>query len=191
MLIMWLFLSVAVGCVCVCVCVCVHACVRVWKLPKPQGESGSASIWLPSKGRVTCISKHNHYRYHCLTLYHPSDSLQKARSHVSLNTTTTGITVYTLFMKSDKFSPPMELELLGEYGRARAALPLSNYSYVSKTVQLYTSLSLIINYGSKTVCNKYIIIMMLHVWCALPPLSSCDNLSLLNNWSIIYGQWHL
>ena len=78
----------------------------------------------------------------------------------------------------------MDLELFGEYGRARAALPLSNYSYVSKTVQLYTSLSLIINYGSKTVCNKYIIIMMLHVWCALPPLSSCDNLSLLNNWSI-------
>ena len=54
-------------------------------------------------------------------------------------------------------------KLFGEYGRARAALPLSNYSYVSKTVQLYTSLSLIINYGSKTVCNKYIIITMLHV----------------------------
>ena len=91
---------------------------------------------------------------------HPSDSLQKAGSHVSINTTTTGITAYTLFMKSDKYSPPMDL---GEYGRAGAALPLSNYSYVSKTVQLYTSLSLITNYGSKTVCNEYIIMMMLHV----------------------------
>ena len=66
MLIMWLFLSVAVGCVCVCVCVCVcmRACV-----------CGSS---LSHKEKVA---------------QHPSDSLQKAGSHVSLNTTTTGITV--------------------------------------------------------------------------------------------------